>query len=149
MFPSMLIGVSICFHSSKRPLEQSACHQSHKDSRARFRKSMMNSLQLLPFQTSLFPDLPSTVMFLRLNTFAKKAEHVQKLSSANIWFRSGQHVFYLIFIAPSFLQNANSSNGCQIFSEKSSPKDRSQDRKLLFKISSLLEKVRRFFCCCT
>ncbi|KAJ7379051.1 cAMP response element binding [Desmophyllum pertusum] len=37
-------------------------------------------------------------------------------------------------------KNANSSNGCQIFSDKSSPKDRTQDRKLLFKISSLLDK---------
>lgn len=38
------------------------------------------------------------------------------------------------------LKNANSSKGCHAFSLKSSPKDRSQDRKLLFKISSLLEK---------
>jgi len=37
-------------------------------------------------------------------------------------------------------KNGNLSNGFQIFSGKSSPKDRSQDRKLLFKISSLLDK---------
>lgn len=38
------------------------------------------------------------------------------------------------------LKNANSSKGCHAFSLKSSSKDRTQDRKLLFKISSLLEK---------
>lgn len=37
-------------------------------------------------------------------------------------------------------KTGNLSNGCEIFSGKSSPKDRSQDRKLLFKISSLLDK---------
>lgn len=54
-----------------------------------------------------------------------------------------------IYHAP-FLQNGNLSDGCQIFSGKSSPKDRSQDRKLLFKISSLLDKVRMSLCsfCC-
>jgi len=51
-----------------------------------------------------------------------------------------------IYHAP-FLQNGNLSHGCQIFSGKSSPKDRSQDRKLLFKISSLLDKVRMSLCC--
>lgn len=46
----------------------------------------------------------------------------------------------------TFLQNGNLLNGFQIFSGKSSPKDRSQDRKLLFKISSLLDKVGMSLC---
>ncbi|XP_078357049.1 uncharacterized protein LOC144641907 isoform X1 [Oculina patagonica] len=39
-------------------------------------------------------------------------------------------------------KSVNSPKGCQMYSDKSSPKDRSQDRKLLFKISSLLEKKK-------
>ncbi|XP_073241151.1 uncharacterized protein [Porites lutea] len=40
----------------------------------------------------------------------------------------------------NFFKNANSSKASQIFCEKSSPKDRTSDINLLYKISSMLDK---------